>query len=115
MGYEFHIFQLVNLGPKESDMWARLKRYLMRQDTIDTMIGMVARRSCCITRLEDENKHLRSAIEGALKISSLWEPPDDGTLVGDHDGEYEALCRMKDQFENALSETEGGDSDGLSR
>lgn len=49
--------------------------------------------------LEAENKKLREAIEGALRINDLWTLKGVESMFED---EAKALCLMKEKFEQAL-------------
>lgn len=52
-----------------------------------------------IEQLQAENKRLRTAIEGALRISDLWALKEVETMFED---EAKALLLMKENFKQAL-------------
>lgn len=62
-------------------------------------------------RLIAASPDLLAAIEGALSIESLWGPPDGIPIHPGHEGEFQALSKMRKSFVDAVNKATGGETD----
>lgn len=59
--------------------------------------------TCKIDYLSARNTELLEACEAAMRIESLWMPPDDPS----HDDEFESLAKMRNQIQEAIKKAKG--------